>query len=73
MRDLLPAPAEVEILGSNFAPSMIAVILGTIAMILTTRLLNHHRLFRYVFFPNLVMLAMVAIYTIVISTLLVPA
>ncbi len=66
-------PMEVEILGSYFPPLLVAAILGTIAMILTTKLLNRYRLYRYVFFPNLMMAAQVAIYTVLIGTFVIPA
>ncbi len=73
MRNFLPFPAEVEVFDTYFPPSLLAVILGTIAMVLTTKLLNRYRLFRYVYFPNLVMLAMMVIYTVFIGTFLIPA
>ena len=65
-------PMEVEVLGSYFPPLLLAAILGTIAMILTTKLLNRYRLFRYVFYPNLIMMAQVAIYTVLIGTFVIP-
>ena len=51
---------------------MIAVILGTIAMVLTVYLLNRHRLSRYFLYPELVMLALVSIYTTIIGTFVIP-
>ncbi len=73
MRDMLPNPAEFEILGTYFPPILLATILGIIAMVLTTRWLARRRLLRYFAFPNLSMLALTVLYTIIIGTFLVPA
>ena len=70
---MLPNPSEVEILGTYYPPILLAGLLGIIAMVLTTRWLARRHLFRYVFFPNLVMLAMTIIYTLIIGTFLIPA
>jgi hypothetical protein len=40
---------------------------------LTARLLNRYRLTRYFFYPPLVFLALVAIYTTIIGTFIIPA
>ena len=65
-------PMEVEVLGSYFPPLLLAAILGTIAMVWTTKLMNRYRLFRYFFYPNLIMMAQVAIYTVLIGTFVIP-
>lgn len=65
-------PMEVEIAGTYYPPLLLAAILGTIGMVLTTKLLNRYRLFRFVFFPNLIMMAQVAIYTVLIGTFVIP-
>jgi hypothetical protein len=72
MIDLLPIPAEVEIFGVYWPPLLLAVILGTIAMVVTIRLLNRHRLSRFFVLPEFVMLAMIALYTVAIGTFLIP-
>ena len=72
MIDLLPIPAEVEIFGVYWPPLLLAVILGTIAMVVTIRLLNRHRLSRFFVLPEFVMLAMIALYTVIIGTFLIP-
>jgi hypothetical protein len=72
MTDLLPIPAEVEIFGVYWPPLLLAVILGTIAMVVTIRLLNRHRLSRFFVLPEFVMLAMIALYTVTIGTFLIP-
>ncbi len=73
MRDLLPIPTEVEVFGTYFPPVLLTLMLAAFAMYLTTKWLNRRRLFRYVYFPNLVMLAMVAIYTVIIGTFVIPS
>ena len=72
MTDFLPIPAEVEIFGVYWPPLLLAVILGTIAMVVTIRLLNRHRLSRFFVLPEFVMLAMIALYTVIIGTFLIP-
>ena len=59
MTHFLPIPAEVEIFGVYWPPLLLAVILGTIAMVVTIRLLNRHRLSRFFVLPEFVMLAMI--------------
>ncbi len=73
MTDVLPIPAEFDIFGVYWPPLLISVILGTIAMVVTIRLLNRHRLSRYFVLPEFVMLAMIAIYTVIIGTFVVPS
>lgn len=72
MVELLPIPAEVDIFGVYWPPLLLAVILGTIAMVVTIRLLNRHRLSRFFVLPEFVMLAMIALYTVVIGTFWIP-
>jgi hypothetical protein len=72
MVELLPIPAEVDIFGVYWPPLLLAVILGTIAMVVTIRLLNRHRLSRFFVLPEFVMLAMIALYTVTIGTFLIP-
>ncbi len=73
MNDVLPIPAEVDIFGVYWPPLLISVILGTIAMLVTVRFLNRHRLARFFVLPEFVMLAMIAIYTVIIGTFVVPS
>ena len=67
-----PVPSEVDIMGVYWPPLLIAVTLGTIAMVVTVALLNRHRLSRYLFFPELVMFSLILFYTSIIGTLLIP-
>ena len=72
MTDILPIPAEVSTFGVYWPPLLLAAILGTIATVVTVRLFNRHRLSRFFILPEFVMLAMIAIYTVIIGTFLIP-
>jgi len=65
-------PHEFAIGGVYMPPLLIAAILGTIAAVVTARLLNRYRLSRYFFYPPLVFLALMIIYTVLIGTLIIP-
>ena len=65
-------PHEFSIGEVYMPPLLVAAFLGLIAAILTARLLNRYRLTRYFFYPPLVFLALVAIYTIIIGTFIIP-
>ncbi len=73
MRDILPSPAEVEIAGTYFPPIVLAGLLGLVGMAVTTRLICRYRLNRYMFAPNLVMVSIWTIYTLIIGTFVIPA
>jgi hypothetical protein len=49
-------------------PLLIAALLGTIAAVITARLLNRYRFSRYLFYPPLVFVAITVIYTVLIGT-----
>jgi len=68
-----PIPHEFAIGGVYLPPLLVAAFLGLIAAMLTARLLNRYRLTRYFFYPPLVFLALVAIYTMIIGTFIIPA
>ncbi len=72
MRDILPIPAEVEIFGVYVPPLLLAATLGAIAMTLTVSFLNRRRLSRYFYLPDVVSLALAAIYTVIIGTFVIP-
>ena len=72
MVESLPIPAEVDTFGVYWPPLLLAVILGTILMVVTIKLLNRHRLSRFFILPEFVMLAMIVIYTVIIGTFLIP-
>jgi hypothetical protein len=65
-------PHEFAIGGVYMPPLLIAGVLGTIAAAVTSRLLNRVRLSRYFFYPPLVFLALMIIYTVLFETLLIP-
>ena len=58
-------PSEVEMWGVYMPPLLPAAVLGLVAMMLTVYLLNRYRLSRFFFFPQLVMVALAAIYTVI--------
>ena len=66
-------PHEFSIGEVYMPPLLVAAFLGLIAAILTARLLNRYRLTRYFFYPPLVFLALVAIYTTIIGTFIIPS
>lgn len=66
-------PSEFALGGVFVSPGLVAAIAGTFLAVLTARLLNRTKLSRYFFYPPLVFLAMVVIYTVVIGTFIIPA
>jgi len=64
-------PHEFAIGGVFMPPLLIASLLGTIAAVLTARLLNSYRLSKYFFYPPLVFLALMVIYTVFIGTFII--
>jgi hypothetical protein len=70
---LIPIPHEFAIGGVYFPPMLIAAMLGVLGALVTTRLLNRYRLSKYFFYPPLVSLALMIIYTVLIGTFIVGA
>ena len=68
---MLPIPHEFAIGGIYLPPLLIAAILGVLGTIVSARLLNRYRLSRYFFYPPVVMLAMMAVYTVLIGTFII--
>lgn len=68
---ILPIPHEFAISGIYLPPWLVAAVIGFMAALMTTRLLNRYRLSRYFFYPPLVSLALMVIYTIVIGTFII--
>ncbi len=66
-----PIPSEFAVGGVYMPPLLVAAMLGIMAAIITTRLLNRYRLSNYFFYPPLVFLALMVIYTIVIGTFII--
>ena len=61
-------PHEFAIAGVYFPPLLIATLLGFIAALTTANLLNRYRLSKYFFYPQLVFLEMIVIYTVLFGT-----
>jgi hypothetical protein len=66
-------PSEFAVGGVYFPPMLIAALLGLVLAWLTAHLLNRYRLSRFFFYPPLVLLALVVIYTIFIGTFVIPS
>jgi hypothetical protein len=64
---MTPTPHEFSIGGVYMPPLLVAAFFGVIATLITARLLNRYRLSRYFFYPPLVFLALMVIYTLVIG------
>lgn len=65
-------PHEFAIGGVYFPPLLLAATLGVLATVLTARLLNRYRLSRHLFYPPLVFLSIIVIYTVLLGTFVVP-
>ena len=65
-------PSEFAIGGVYMPPMFIAGILGTIATVVTVRLLNRFRLSTYLFYPPLVFVALAVIFTVFFGAVLIP-
>ena len=64
-------PHEFAIGGVFMPPLLIVCILGTIAAVVTARLLNRYRLSRYLSYPPLVFVALIVIYSVFIGTFII--
>ena len=70
---MLPLPHELAIGGVFIPPMLVAAILGTIAAVVTGRLLNRHKLSRLFFHPPLALMALMVTYTVLIGTFVIGA
>ncbi len=66
-------PSEVEITCIYFPPSFVNGLLGVVLMLLTVYLIRRYRLSRYFVLPQLVLAALWAIYTVILSLWVIPA
>jgi hypothetical protein len=64
-------PHEFAIGEVFMSPLLIASLLGAVAAVVTARLLNRYRLSKYFFYPPLVFLALMVIYTVFIGTFII--
>lgn len=70
---LTPVPHEFAIAGVYLPPLLVAATLAIPFALLTTRQLNHYRMTKYFFYPPLVSLALMVIYTVFIGTFIIGA
>ena len=64
-------PHEFAISGVYMPPMLVVSLLGTIAALVTSHLLNRYRLSRYFWYPPLVSVALMIIYTVLIGTFII--
>lgn len=64
-------PHEFAIGEVFMPPLLVAAFLGLLAAMVTAHLLNRYRLSRFFFYPPLVFLALVIIYTVLIGTFII--
>ena len=65
-------PHEIALGGIYMPPLLVASLLGLILAVSTARLLNKYQLSRYFFYPPLVFVAMMAIFTVLMGTFIIP-
>jgi hypothetical protein len=70
---ITPVPHEFAIGGIYLPPLLVASALGVLAALMTTRLLTHYRLAHHFFYPPLVLLSLIVIYSVLIGTFIVGA
>jgi hypothetical protein len=70
---IMPIPHEFAIGGVYLPPLLVAALFGVLAALVTARLLNRYRLSRYLFYPPLVLLSLMIIYTVLIGTFIIGA
>ena len=68
---MLPVPHEFAIGGVYLPPVLIAAILGVLGAMASAHMLNRFRLSRHFFYPPLVLMAMTAVYTVLIGTFII--
>ena len=64
-------PHEFAISGVFMPPLLVVSLLATIAAVVTSHLLNRYRLSRYFWYPPLVFVALMIIYTVLIGTFII--
>ena len=68
---MMPTPQEFAIGGVYLPPLLVASLFGVIAALVTAQLLNRYRLSNYFFYPPLVFLALMVIYTLLIGAFII--
>jgi len=69
--NIMPTPQEFTLGGVYLPPLLVAALFGVLAAIITARLLNRYRLSKYFFYPPLVFLALMIIYTVLIGAFII--
>ncbi len=69
---MLPVPSEFDLFGVYLEPLLVAAILAFILTVITANTLNRFRLSRFIAHPALAFISIVAIYTTIIGTFLIP-
>jgi hypothetical protein len=64
-------PHEFAIGEVFMPPLLVAALLGAVTAVVTARLLNRYRLSKYFFYPPLVFMALMIIYTVFIGTFII--
>jgi len=67
----MPIPHEFSISEVFMPPLLVASFLGLLAAMVTAHFLDRFRLSRYFFYPPLVFLALIIIYTVLIGTFII--
>jgi hypothetical protein len=70
---ITPVPHELAIGGVYLPPMLVAGTLGLMATVMTTRLLNRYKLSKHFFYPPVVSVALMIIYTVLIGTFIIGA
>ena len=68
---MMPTPHEFAIGGVYLPPLLVASLFGVLATLVTARLLNRYRLSKYFFYPPLVFLALMVIYTVLVGAFII--
>lgn len=70
---MLPTPSEVNVGGVYLSPLMVSAMVGFALAWASVFALNRYRLSRFFAYPPVVFLALFFVYTVVISTFVIPA
>lgn len=68
LNTMILTPHELNIGGVYLPPLLVAALLALILTVFTVLVLNRYRISRYFYKPELVFIALLAIYTILIGT-----
>jgi hypothetical protein len=63
-------PHEIAIGGIYMPPLFVAALMGIVLAIIAAKILNKYRLSKYFFYPPLVFVAMVVIFTVLVENIL---